>query len=216
MSGSDLSVFFRPTGVAVIGASREQQKLGHGVVRNLQSVRYHGPIYPVNPHEDEILGYRAYPSIDKVPDPVDLAVIVVPAPRVAAQIEACGKRGIKGAIIISGGFRETGAEGMALEREIKQIADEYGIRVIGPNCIGTIDAHTPLNTTFVVGMPRPGDIAFLSQSGAMAAAVMDWAAGSGVGFSQFASLGNQMDVSSAELLSQIGRDGYTRVITGYM
>ena len=106
MHVSDLTVFFRPSGVAVIGASREQQKLGHGVVRNLQSVRYHGPVYPVNPHEDEILGYRAYPSIEKVPDPVDLAVIVVPAPRVAAQIEACGKRGIKGAI--TAGEKATG------------------------------------------------------------------------------------------------------------
>lgn len=216
MTVSDLSVFFRPTGVAVIGASREQQKLGHGVVRNLQSVRYDGPIYPVNPREDEILGYRAYASIDKVPDPVDLAVIVVPAPMVAAQVEACGKRGIKGAILISGGFRETGAEGAAREREIKRIAGEYGVRIIGPNCIGTIDAHTPLNTTFVVGMPRPGDIAFLSQSGAMAAAVMDWAAGSGVGFSRVVSLGNQVDVTGAEMLSEIGGDGHTRVITGYI
>lgn len=216
MHVSDLSVFFRPSGVAVIGASREQQKLGHGVLRNLQSVRYHGPVYPVNPHEDEILGYRAYPSIEKVPDPVDLAVIVVPAPRVAAQIEACGKRGIKGAIIISGGFRETGAEGMALEVEIKRLADEYGMRIIGPNCIGTIDAYTPLNTTFVVGMPGQGDIAFLSQSGAMVAAVMDWAVGSGVGFSRIVSLGNQVDVTSAEMLGEIGSDGRTRVITGYM
>jgi acetyltransferase len=213
---SDLSVFFRPTGVAVIGASREQQKLGHGVVRNLQSVRYDGPVYPVNPREDEILGYKVYSSVDEVPDPVDLAVIVVPAPMVAAQVEACGKRGIRGVIIISGGFGETGPEGADRECEIKRVADQYGIRVIGPNCIGTIDAHTPLNTTFVVGMPSPGEIAFLSQSGAMAAAVMDWAAGSGVGFSRIVSLGNQVDVTSAEMLTEIGGDGHTRVITGYM
>ncbi len=216
MSTSDLSVFFRPNGVAVIGASNEPQKLGHGVVRNLKSVLYEGPVYPVNPHEDYILGYKVYPSIGAVPDPVELAVIIVPAPMVAAQVEACGKRGIKGAIIITGGFRETGAEGGALEHEIARIAQEYGIRIIGPNCIGTIDAHTPLNTTFVVGMPRPGDIAFLSQSGAMAAAVMDWAAGSGVGFSRIVSLGNQVDVNSAEMLGEIGGDGRTRVITGYM
>ena len=156
MSASDLSVFFRPTGVAVIGASQEQQKLGHGVVRNLQSVRYAGPVYPVNPHEDEILGYRVYPSIEEVPDPVDLAVIVVPAPMVAAQVEACGKRGIKGAIIVSGGFRETGAEGRPASARSSASRGEYGVRIIGPNCIGTIDAHTPLNTTFVVGMPTPG------------------------------------------------------------
>ncbi len=216
MPTSDLSVFFHPNGVAVIGASREPQKLGHGVVRNLQHVRYEGPIYPVNPGEEEILGYKVYPSIADVPDPVELAVIAVPAPLVAAQLELCGQRGIEGAIIISGGFRETGPEGEAREHEVERIADEYGIRVLGPNCIGTIDAHTPLNTTFVVGMPRPGDIAFLSQSGAVAAAVMDWAAGSGVGFSRIVSLGNQVDVTGAEMLGQIGQDGRTRVITGYM
>jgi acetate---CoA ligase (ADP-forming) len=216
MPTSDLAVFFRPHGVAVIGASSEPQKLGYGIVRNLQQVHYAGPIYPVNPHEEEILGHKVYPHIGLVPDPVDLAVIVVPAPAVAAVLAACGQRGIKAAIIISAGFREVGPAGAAGEREIQRIAAEYGIRVLGPNCIGTIDTHTPLNTTFVMGMPRPGDIAFLSQSGAMAAAVIDWAAGAGVGFSQFASLGNQMDVTSAELLSQIGRDGYTRVITGYM
>ena len=216
MQTSDLSVFFRPNGVAVIGASHEPQKLGYGVVRNLQSVRYEGPVYPVNPREEYILGYKVYPSIAEVPDPVELAVIVVPAKMVAEQVEACGKRGVKGAIIVSGGFRETGPEGAAREEEIRLIAREYGIRVIGPNCIGTIDAHTPLNTTFVVGMPRPGDIAFLSQSGAMAAAVMDWAAGSGVGFSRIVSLGNMVDVTTGEMLAQIGADGRTRVITGYM
>lgn len=216
MPTSDLAVFFRPHGVAVIGASSEPQKLGYGIVRNLQQVHYAGPIYPVNPREEEILGYKVYAHIGLVPDPVELAVIVVPAPAVAAALVACGQRGIKGAIIISAGFREVGPEGAASEREIQRIAAEYGIRILGPNCIGTIDTHTPLNTTFVMGMPRSGDIAFLSQSGAMAAAVIDWAAGAGVGFSQLVSLGNQVDVTSAEILSQIGRDGYTRVITGYM
>jgi acetyltransferase len=216
MPTSDLAVFFRPHGVAVIGASSEPQKLGYGIVSNLQQVHYAGPIYPVNPHEEEILGHKVYSDIGLVPDPVELAVIVVPAPAVASVLAACGQRGIKAAIIISAGFREVGPAGVAREREIQRIATEYGIRVLGPNCIGTFDTHTPLNTTFVMGMPRPGDIAFLSQSGAMAAAVIDWATGAGVGFSQFASLGNQMDVTSAEILSQIGRDGYTRVITGYM
>jgi acetyltransferase len=214
MMSHDLSVFFRPNGVCVIGASSDQQKLGHGVVRNLQAVRYQGPVYPVNPNEDAILGYKVYPSVADVPDPVELAVIAVPAPIVSAQVEACGKRGIKGVIIISSGFREVGPDGEAREREIKRVADEYGIRVLGPNCIGTMDTHTPINTTFVTGMPRPGDIAFVSQSGAMVAAVMDWAEGSGVGFSRIVSLGNQVDVSSAEMLGQIGRDGRTRVVTG--
>src|SRR6266542_2440901 len=106
MPTSDLSVFFRPHGVAVIGASSDPEKLSHGVVRNLRSVHYEGPVYPVNPREDDILGYRAYPNISEVPDPVELAVIIIPAPAVAAQVEACGKRGIKGVIVISGGFSE--------------------------------------------------------------------------------------------------------------
>src|SRR5436190_577870 len=138
---SDLSVFFRPHGVAVIGASNDPEKLGHGVIHNLRSVHYEGPVYPVNPHEAEILGYRAHPSMSEVPDPVELAVIVVPAHAVAAQLEACGKRGIKGAIIISSGFGEMGTSeegaGAAREREVKHIAEQYGIRLLGPNCIGT-------------------------------------------------------------------------------
>jgi acetyltransferase len=173
-------------------------------------------IYPVNSNEEEILGYKAYRSIGEIDGPLDLAVVSVPAPAVPAQIEACGMRGIKGVIIVSGGFRETGEEGAAREREIAEIAKRYNMRVIGPNCIGSIDAHTPLNTTFVVGMPRPGDIAFVSQSGAMAAAVMDWAVGSGVGFSRIVSLGNQLDVAEAEMLEAVGQDGKTRVVTGYI
>lgn len=216
MPSSDLRVFFRPAGVAIIGASREPHKLGYGIVRNLQDVRYDGNIYPVNPNEEEILGYKVYRSVADIEGPLDLAVISVPAPAVPDQIEACGKRGIKGAIIVSGGFRETGPEGAQREKDIAAIAAKYNMRIIGPNCIGTIDAHTPLNTTFVVGMPRPGDIAFVSQSGAMAAGVMDWAVGSGVGFSRIVSLGNQLDVAEAEMLEAIGQDGKTRVVTGYI
>ena len=185
-------------------------------MRNLQSVRYEGPVYPVNPREEFILGYKVYPTIADVPDPVDLAVIVVPAPVVAEQVEACGKRGVRGAIIVSGGFRETGPEGAEREQEVRRVAREYGIRLLGPNCIGTIDAHTPLNTTFVVGMPRPGDIAFLSQSGAMAAAVMDWAAGSGVGFSRIVSLGNMVDVTgegAGDVSGDRGHGGAFRDVT---
>src|SRR5438132_6467813 len=119
MTMTDLSMFFRPNGVCIIGASNDPQKLGHGVVRNLQAVRYPGPVYPINPRENEILGYKVYPSVADVPDPVELAVIAVPAPLVAAQMEACGKRGIKGVIIISAGFRDIGPEGEAHERDIK-------------------------------------------------------------------------------------------------
>jgi len=204
----------------VIGASSDQEKLGHAVVRNLRNVHYEGHIYPVNPREEEILGYKAYAGVQDVPDPVDLAVIIVPAPAVAAQVEACGKRGIRAAIIVSGGFREIGASqggvGAEREREVKRIAEQYEVRLLGPNCMGTIDTHTPLNTTFMDDMPHQGNIAFVSQSGAMVAAVMDWAAGSGVGFSRMVSLGNQADITIAQMLSQGVVDEHTRVVTGYM
>lgn len=213
---SNLDLFFRPRGVAVVGASRDPQKLGHGVVRNLVQYGYDGPIYPINPRANEIFDLKAYPSVNDAPDPLDLAILVVPAPKVPAELEACGQRGIPAAIIISGGFREVGPEGKAREEEVKRIAQEYDIRLLGPNGIGSIDTHTPLNTTFVKGMPVPGSIAFLSQSGAVCAAVIDWARGAGVGFSRLVSLGNQADANEAEMLQVIGRDSETRVITMYM
>ncbi len=213
---TNLDVFFRPRSVAVIGASRDPQKLGHGVVRNLLNYGYDGPIYPVNPKANDILGLPAYASIFDVPDPLDLAVVIVPAQKVPRELDQCGQRGIKAAIIISGGFREVGPAGVAREAEIKRIAAEYEMRLLGPNGIGSIDTHTPLNTTFVKGMPVPGGIAFLSQSGAVCAAVIDWARGAGVGFSRLVSLGNQADVNEAEMLASIGQDTETRVITAYI
>ena len=211
-----LDYFFRPRGVAIIGASRDPHKLGYGVVRNLIEYGFKGYIYPVNPIANEILGNICYSSIADVPDPVDLAIIVVPAKLVAATLEQCGKKKIKGTIVVSGGFGETGSEGKAMEGELARIAKEYEMRIIGPNCIGTIDTHTPLNTTFVIGMPQVGDIAFVSQSGAMVAAVIDWARGAGVGFSRIVSLGNQVDVNVTEMLQSVADDPQTKVITAYI
>lgn len=216
MTSPDLSVFFRPNGVAVVGASRDPQKLGHGVLRNLIEHRYPGPIYPINRASDEVMGLKAYPSIADAPDPLDLAVIVVPVQYVEAELEAAGKRGVKAAIIVSGGFREVGPEGAAREESVRRLAAQYGMLLLGPNCIGTIDTHTPLNTTFVTGIPHEGEIAFVSQSGAIAAAIIDWARGSGVGFSRIVSLGNQAGVTEAEMLAAIGWDGWTKVTTLYM
>lgn len=211
-----LDSFFKPRGVAIIGASRDPHKLGFGVVRNLVEYKYRGSIYPINPVASEILGHKCYAAIDEVPDPVDLAIIVVPAKHVASAAEECGKRGIQRIIVVSGGFGETGAEGKAREEELAQIARKYEMRIIGPNCIGTIDTHTPLNTTFVIGMPQVGDIAFVSQSGAMVAAVIDWARGAGVGFSRIVSLGNQVDVNVTEMLRTVADDPQTKVITAYI
>lgn len=208
--------FFRPNGVAVIGASKNPHKLGYGVVRNLIEYRYQGPIYPVNRTASEILGKDCYASIGDVPDPVNLAVLVVPAKYVPQTVEECGERGIQHLIIISGGFSESGEEGKALEEELKGLARKYKTRFIGPNCIGTIDTHTPVNTTFVMGMPETGGIGFCSQSGAMVASVIDWARGAGVGFSRIVSLGNQVDVNETEMIASFRQDRQTRVITAYI
>jgi acyl-CoA synthetase (NDP forming) len=163
-----LTPFFQPKGVAVIGASSDPSKLSHGIVENLVHPRYGfpGPVYPVNPKAEEILGRKCYPGILAVPDPVDLAVLIIPAAVVPATLEDCGKRGVKAAVIISGGFREVGPEGARREQAILEIAHRCGMRLIGPNGIGVIDMHTPLNTTFVREMTGRGDIDFVSQSGA--------------------------------------------------
>ena len=214
--GKHLSYFFNPRSVAIIGASRDTHKLGHGVVRNLHDYHYRGKIYPVNPKAREVLGYTCYPSIADVPKPVDLAIIVVPARHVTPTVAECGKAGVFAAVIVSGGFSETGAKGAERERQLQETAARYNVRLLGPNCIGTIDTHTPVNTTFVVGMPHRGDIAFVSQSGAIVAAVIDWALGAGVGFSRMVSLGNGADVNETELLAEMASDPQSRVITGYL
>lgn len=211
-----LDPYFKPEGVAIVGASRNPHKLGYGVVRNLKEYRYQGAIYPVNKSASEILGERCYKTIEEVPDPVDLAVIIVPAQVVSKIITQCGERGIKHAIVVSGGFSETGEDGKELEKELMRTAKKWDVDVIGPNCIGTIDTHTPVNTTFVTGMPESGEIGFCSQSGAMVASVIDWARGAGVGFSRIVSLGNQVDVNETQMIRALHEDRHTEVITAYI
>lgn len=211
-----LGCFFNPQSVAVIGASRDTHKLGYGVVRNLHDYHYRGKIFPVNPKAREVLGYPCYPSISAVPEAVELAIVVVPARYVVPTIQECGEAGVPAAVVVSGGFSEIGPEGEAREKVLQETAARYNLRLLGPNCIGTIDTHTPVNTTFVVGMPRAGDIAFVSQSGAVVAAVIDWALGAGVGFSRLVSLGNSADVNETELLAEMAADPQSRVITGYL
>ena len=207
--------FFSPKNIAVAGASRDPHKLGYGVIRNLIKYKFKGNIYPVNKYASEILGYTCFPAIADLPDDIDLAVIVLPAKFVSGVLEECGIKGIKNVIIVSGGYSEIGDEGKKREAELLEIAKRYNIRIIGPNCIGTIDTHTPVNTTFVVGMPEQGDIGFISQSGAMVASVIDWARGAGVGFSRIVSLGNQLDVTETEMIDLIGKNHQTRVVTAY-
>lgn len=218
MPYQDLLPFFRPRGVAVVGASRNPAKLSYAVIRNLATGahRFPGPVYPINPQADEILGLRCYPSLAAAPDPLDLAVLIVPAAAVLDAVEACGERGIKAIILISGGFREIGAHGAAREEEVVALARRYGMRLLGPNGIGVMDTHTPLNTTFIKEMPPSGHIAFLSQSGALCGGVIDWAIRRGVGFSRLLSIGNQADVTETEWLPFLAADDSTQVIALYL
>ena len=211
-----LEPFFAPRGVALVGASRDETKLGFAIARNLAGSHYAGAIHFVNPKAERILGQRCYPTIAAVPDPVDLAVIIIPAAAVPGALEACGQRGVRAAIVTSGGFGESDARGRQLEQHIVEIARRHAIRLVGPNCVGVIDAHLPVNTTFIRSVPQPGEIAFISQSGAICQVVIDWGSGTGVGFSRIASLGNQADVSEAEVIRAFGEDPNTRVITMYL
>lgn len=213
---NDLTPFFAPRGVALIGASPNPDKLSYGVLRNLTQYGYRGGVYPVNPRHAEIGGLACYPNVAAVPDPVDLAVIVLPTPRIPATLQACGERGLKAATIISNGFKEAGSAGAAIEAECLAIARRYGLRVIGPNCVGTIDLITGLNTTFIEGMPQPGPIGFVSQSGGVCGAAIDYFYGQGVGFSKFVSLGNQADVSETDVIDFLADDPATRVIAVYV
>lgn len=212
-----LAPFFAPDGVAIVGASHDPTKLGYGLSRNLIQSGYRGAIYLVNVKGGVLLNRPVYPNLAQVPDPVDLAVLLIPAPFMPQAIRDCGERGIQAAIIAAGGFRETGPEGEVLEQECLSIARQYSIRLIGPNCIGLLDTHLPIDTTFLSPPgPTPGDVAFISHSGAICAAVIDWARGQGFGISRLVSLGNQVDVNETDVLAPVASDPHTRVLTLYL
>ena len=214
---TSLTPFFDPKGVVVIGASQDPTKLGYLLATNLHRSGYKGAIHFVNLKGGSLLGKPIYQSVLDVPDPVDLAAVLIPSKFVIPTLRECGKRGIKAAIIGAGGFREIGAEGQALEEEMLQAAREEGIRLLGPNCIGFLDTHLPLDTTFLPPPgPNPGDVAFLSHSGAICAAAIDWARGQGYGISKLISLGNQADVTETDLLVPTAADGHTNVIALYL
>lgn len=213
---STLTPFFKPRGVAIIGASSNPAKLSFGIFKNLTQYGYLGKIYPVNPNAKEILGLPCLPDLQSVPDPVDLAVSVVAAGSTPDVLEACGRRGIKAVTIISGGFREVGPDGKALEERCLAIAQNYGMRLVGPNCVGTMDLHSGLNTTFIYGVPDKGHIGFLSQSGAICGGIVDIVRSKQIGFSNFVSLGNMADVTETDMVEYLAEDPDTRVITLYI
>ena len=214
-----LHQFFTPASVAVIGASSDATKLGYAVLRNLVEGGYlqgERRLYPINPKAERILDLPAYPSVGAVPESIDLAVIVIPYPRVPEVLRECGEKGIPAAIVISAGFREAGSVGAERERELLEIAREYGIRLVGPNCLGVIDTVTPLNASFSAGMPPGGPMAFMSQSGALGTAILDWAMAGRLGLSKFVSLGNKADVSETDLLQYWAEDPDSKVILCYI
>lgn len=212
-----LRPFFEPRGVAIVGTSQHPDKLGYALARNLLLSDYQGEIRFVNPRGGRLFEQPIYTEIAALPGPVDLAVLLIPAEAVPEALEACGVAGIRGVIIASGGFSEVGAAGAALELQCCDIARRYGMRLVGPNCIGILDTHLPLDTTFLPPPgPPPGSVAFISHSGAICAAVIDWARGQGFGLSRLVSLGNQIDVNEADVLEAVAEDRHTRVVTMYL
>ena len=211
-----LNNIFEPKSIAVIGASSKKGKLGHDILNNIKQFGYKGKIYPVNPKSKSILGLKTYKSVKSIKNKVDVALIIVPAPIVNAVLKECGQKKIKAVVIISAGFKEIGAKGEVREKEIKRTAIKYGIKIIGPNCLGFINPHIKLNASFASGMPKKGNVGFVSQSGAMAVAMLDWAYNSQVGFSKVITIGNKAGVSELELLDYLGKDPQTKVIAMYL
>ena len=212
----DLDVFFKPRSVAVIGATEKAGHVGRAILWNLISSPFGGTVYPVNSKRAAVLGICAYPSIGAVPERVELAVIVTPAESVPSVIRECVEAGVRGAVIISAGFRETGAQGLALERQILETARQGNMRLIGPNCLGIMCPVTGLNATFASAVARPGSVALISQSGAICTALLDWSLRDQVGFSAFLSIGSMLDIGWGDLIDYLGNDPHTRSIVIYM
>lgn len=211
-----LDAIFAPKTVAVIGATEKAGSVGRTILWNLLSNPFGGTIFPVNPNRHSILGIKAYPNIAAVPEPVDLAVIVTPAPTVPGVIKECVAAGVKGAIIISAGFKEIGAQGVELERQILEYARAGKMRIIGPNCLGVMSPLSGLNATFASAMARPGSVGFISQSGALCTSILDWSFRENVGFSAFVSIGSMLDVNWGDLIYYLGDDPRTKSIVIYM
>jgi acetyltransferase len=216
MSTRNLDKLFGPRSIAVIGASNKKGSVGYVLLRNLISAEYDGIVYPVNVSAQSVQGIQAYASISQVPRKIDLAVIAVPAKAVPETMRECGAAGVAGAVIVSSGFKEIGAAGKKLEEEVYAIAESYGVRMVGPNCLGYIRPGMNLNVTFAHVIPSAGRVAFFSQSGALGTAILDWAAANQVGFSAFVSVGSMTDVDFGDLIDYFGADPHTSSIILYI
>ncbi len=216
ITSRDLDVFFKPKSVAVMGATDREGHVGRSVLWNLISSPFGGTVYPVNSKRSSVLGIRAYPDVASLPEPPELAVVVTPAETVPGVIEECARIGVRGAVVISAGFRESGQRGAELERQILAAARPAKMRIVGPNCLGVMCPISGLNATFAQTVARPGTVAFVSQSGALCTAILDWSLREQIGFSAFISAGSMLDVGWGNLIDYLGDDPHTRSIVVYM
>lgn len=212
---ADLDKMFKPDSVAVVGASNSEGKVGYIVVNNIINDGFKGKVYPINPKDDEVQGLKAYKNVSDLPEVPDLVIISIPSRVVNPVVKECGEFGVKNLVVITAGFKEVGEEGVKLEEEMSSYVKEYGMNLIGPNCLGTTDSHTPINSSFSQVMPPKGNIAFLSQSGAMMVALIDWSLTAGIGFSKIISLGNKAGTTEIELIEYLADDPETAVVICY-
>jgi acetyl coenzyme A synthetase (ADP forming)-like protein len=211
-----LEAFFNPRSVAIVGASQTAGKVGYEVLTNMIAAGFKGRIFPVNNKTEAIEGLKCYPNLEAIGQTPDLVIIIIPAKMVPSIMQQCAKIGVKSVIIITAGFKEVGEEGRMLEQQIIQIAKQSGIRVIGPNCLGMIVPANNLNACFGGDLPKKGTIGYLSQSGALLAAILDTANANGIGFSKLVSIGNKADINELDIIKDFGNDQDTKVIAGYI
>jgi acetyltransferase len=211
-----LDVFFAPETVAVIGASDTLGSVGRTLLSNLVRHPFGGTIFPIDPQHTSVLGIQTYPTIADVLEPIDLAIVASPAPTVPAIICQCADTGVRGTIVLSAGFKETSPAGLELERQVLEAARRGSIRLLGPNCLGLMRPPSGLNATCASAMVQPGQVALLSQSGALGTAILDWSLGDHVGFSAFVSVGSMLDVGWGDLIDYLGDDPQTQSIVIYM
>ncbi len=214
----DIEAIMNPRSIAVVGATNRPGSVGLAVFRNILTAGFQGVLYPVNLKAKSVQSVKAYPKLIDIPDEVDLAVVIVPAEIVPSILEEAGQKQVKAAIVITAGFKEVGGQGVELEQCLKEVSTRYGIRLVGPNCLGVInnDENVRMNASFATKMPKAGNIAFISQSGALCTAVLDYAEGRNIGFSKFVSFGNKADVNEADLLRYLKDDSATNVILMYL
>jgi acetate---CoA ligase (ADP-forming) len=213
-----LDVLLRPRSIAVVGASRKPNTIGHHILENLVRYGFTGAVYPVNPTARSVHSIRAYPTVEAIPDEVDLALLVVPKQHVVEAAESCGRKGVRGLVVISAGFAEVGGAGIERQAALLEVVRRYGMRLVGPNCMGVLNTapDISMNATFAPTMPPTGPVSFMSQSGAMGVTILDYASEYGIGISQFVSIGNKPDVSGNDLIEYWGRDERTGVILMYL